>query len=105
MNNQISEYRELTLYVDYHNETSLVLNGEEVFNYFYNKIAMDIYTKGRSRLDTTDVENKVTIKWMLSWFVFYLFCRMVFYILRYIVRLLFGVLKPKPIRIVVNDYR
>ncbi len=105
MNNQLSEYRELILYVDYHNETSLVLNGEEVFNYLYNKIAMDIYTKGQSRLDTTDAENKATIKWMLSCFVFYLFCRMVFYILRYIVRLLFGFSKPKPIRIVVNDYR
>ena len=103
MNHQLvgQSYRELTLYIKYVNETSVILNGDEAFNYLYNKIAMDIYTKQQSTVDTTKAQMEANIKWILSWFVFYLFCRMVFYILKR----LFGAGGKRPIRVVVNDYR
>jgi hypothetical protein len=99
--NQTSQYRHLTLHIEYDNETSLILTGEEAFNYFYNKIVMDIYAKERSSRDMTDAFIEENIKWLMSWFVFIMFWRMVFYLLR----LLIGASKSKPSRIVVNRYR
>ena len=96
-----TQYRQLTLYIRYVNDTSVTLNGDEAINYFYNKIAMDIYTKQQSTVEATKAQMEANIKWILSWFAFYLFCRMVFYILKR----LFGAGGKRPIRVVVNDYR
>lgn len=98
---KMSQYNTLTLYIKYANETSAILNGEEVFAYFYDKIAMDIYKERRFRMDAEGTKIEIYTKRLLSWFAFFLFCRMVFYI----VKLLCGFSKSKPIRVVVNDYR
>ena len=82
----LSQYHRLILYIEYANETSAILNGEEVFTYFhdklYNKVAMDIYNSHQANLKVIETNIEATVKWMLSWFVFYLFCRFVFYIIR-----------------------
>ena len=104
MNHQLfdqTQYRQLTLYIRYVNDTSVTLNGDEAVKYFYEKIAMDIYTKQQSTVDATKSQMEANVKWLLSWFAFYLFCRMVFYILKR----MFGAGIQKPIRVVVNDYR
>ena len=96
---QMSQYKSLTLYIQYANETSTILDGEEVFTYFYDKIAMDIYNKRQSNQELTNKQIEATVKMLLSWFSFFLFCRIVFYI----VKLVCGFSKSKqPIRIVVN---
>ena len=90
----LSQYHRLILYIEYANETSAILNGEEVFTYFhdklyndvyndvYNKVAMDIYNSHQANFKVIESNLEATVKWMLSWFVFYLFCRFVFYIIR-----------------------
>ena len=91
VNLDMSQYHRLILYIEYANETSAILNGEEVFTYFhdklyndvYNKVAMDIYNSHRANLKVIETNLEATMKWMLSWFVFYLFCRFVFYVIFY----------------------
>jgi len=96
---QMSQYNKLILYIEYANETSAILNGEEVFAYFYDKIVMDIYKERRFRMDTENAKIEIYTKRLLSWFAFFLFCRIVFYIVKFIC----GFSKSKqPIRVVVN---
>ena len=101
MNYQMSQYNQLTLYIEYANQTSATLIGEEAFTYFYDKIAMDIYTKQQSNLDETNRKIEANIRLLLSWLAFYVFWRM----LLYFVKLLFVPSKSKPVRIVLNKYR
>jgi hypothetical protein len=102
VNLDMSQYHRLILYIEYANETSAILNGEEVFTYFhdklYNKVAMDIYNSHQANL--YDIQGKLesTMKWMLSWLAFYLFWRFVFYIIRRIFKFASG----KPIHIILT---
>jgi len=98
---RMSQYHRLILYIEYANETSAILNGEEVYAYFYNNFAMDMYINKQSRMDATDAKIEMYIKRALSWFAFYLFCRMAIYIIKQ----LRGALISPPIRIVINEYR
>jgi len=74
MNYQMSQYNQLTLYIEYANQTSVTLIGEEAFTYFYDKIAMDIYTKQQSNLEATNRKIEANITLLLSYFAFFLFC-------------------------------
>lgn len=84
------------MYIEYANETSEILYGEDAYAYFYNKIAMDIYTTRESRVSETNAIIEENVKWLLSWFAFWMFCRIALYLIKRLVT---------PIRIVVNDYR
>lgn len=95
----MTQYHRLILYVEYANETSVILNGEEVFAYFYDKIAMDMYTKQQYYLDANIAKTEAILKRIFAWFAFYLFCKVGFYILKQ----LFGVSRSAPIRIIVNQ--
>jgi len=101
MNYQMSQYNQLTLYIEYANQTSVTLSGEEAFTYFYDKISMDIYTKQQSNLEATNRKIEANIRLLLSWLAFYVFWRM----LLYFVKLLFVPSKSKPVRIILNKYR
>jgi hypothetical protein len=100
LQNEMSQYNRLILYVEYANETSLILNGDEVFAYLYDKIAMDMYTKQQSFLDANIARTEAILKRIFAWFAFYLFCKLGFYILKQ----LFGVSRPAPIRIIINQH-
>lgn len=109
----LSQYHRLILYIEYANETSAILNGEEVFTYFndklyndvyndvYNKVAMDIYNSHQANFKVIESNLEATVKWMLSWFVFYLFCRFVFYIIRIVFKLT-KFTSAKPIHIILT---
>ena len=105
----MSQYHRLILYIEYANETSSILNGEEVFTYFhdklyndvYNKVAMDIYNSHQANFKVIESNLEATVKWMLSWFVFYLFCRFVFYVIRIVFKLM-KFTSAKPIHIILT---
>jgi hypothetical protein len=113
----MSQYHRLILYIEYANETSSILNGEEVFTYFhdkvyndvynkvyndvYNKVAMDIYNSHQANFKVIESNLEATVKWMLSWFVFYLFCRFVFYVIRIVFKLT-KFTTAKPIHIILT---
>jgi hypothetical protein len=59
---RMSQYHRLILYIEYANETSAILNGEEVYAYFYNNFAMDMYINKQSRMDATDAKIEMYIK-------------------------------------------
>ena len=92
---------QLSLYIQHANGTMVILSGEEAYSYFYNKIATDIYNERKSQLDTTNARIEKDIKMLLSWFVFYLLYRMVFYVIKRLI----GASKKSQIHVVVNDHR
>ena len=95
-NYKMHPYHNLTLYIDRANGTLEILHDQEAYTYLYNKIAMDIYMKQQSTVSKTSAIIEENVKWLLSLFIFWMFCRMVIYIIKRLVT---------PIRIIVNDYR
>jgi hypothetical protein len=94
----ISQYNHLLLYAEHINGTSVIYNGDDVYNYFYNKIAMDIYVKQQSSIDAIVMKNAQIIKRLLYWVVFYFFCRMIFNFVKRIV----CVSKNTKVRVIVS---